>query len=254
MTTPTVGCAIAHGDGIEGLTRLVPGSVSLIVNDPPWGATKAEWDRPLNWTNWWGAIDFALAPDGVLVVFASLRLAATLIKKKRRPFLYDLIWRKNRATQHLNAKRKPLRAHEQLLVFGNRDRYNPQFTYGHKPMNAATRVSKSSLYGRESVTSSTAGVTHRYQTSVLEIDTVSNDTDARIHPTQKPVELLQWLVRAYSNAGELVADPTCGSGSLVQAARLERRSAIGWDIDPAIVEKARAWLEGRDIPLLGGLR
>lgn len=243
---------IRHGDGLLGLATLEPGSVSLIVNDPPWGATKAEWDEPLHWPAWWHAIDRALAPDGVLVVFASLRLALDIvpIAPRGRPLLYDLVWRKNRATRHLDAKRMPLRAHEQLLVFGSRDRYTPQFTYGHKPMNAAVRVSKSELYGRESVTSSNAGVTHRYQTSVLEIDSVSNDTKARIHPTQKPVALLRWLVRAYSNAGELVADPTCGSGSLVQAARLEGRSAIGWDTKIKFASAARAWLDGRDIPLL----
>lgn len=244
---------IVLGDGLAGLLALDAGSVQLVISDPPWGATKAAWDRPLNWTSWWTAIDHALAPDGVLVVFASLRLGATLIKRKRRPFLYDLIWRKNRATQHLNARKKPLRSHEQLLVFGSRDRYTPQFTYGHRPMNAATRTSKSTLYGRESVTTSTAGATHRYQTSVLDFDTVSNDTHGRIHPTQKPVDLLRWLVRAYTAAGELVADPTCGSGATVQAARLEGRRAIGWEIDEVTAQKAQAWLAGRDIPLLGGV-
>jgi site-specific DNA-methyltransferase (adenine-specific) len=247
---------IVHGDGLLGLTALEPGSVSLVVSDPPWGATKAEWDEPLHWPTWWHAIDRALAADGVLVVFASFRLGLeiTPLAPRRRPFLYDLIWRKNRATQHLNARRKPLRAHEQLLVFGSRDRYTPQFTYGHKPMNAAIRVSKSTLYGRESVTTSNAGVTHRYQTSVLELDTVSNDTAARIHPTQKPVALMQWIVRAYTAPGELVADPTCGSGVLIQGARLEGRSAIGWETNARFASKARAWLDGRDIPLLGGHR
>lgn len=247
--------AIHHGDGIYGLTRLVPATVALVVNDPPWGATKADWDRPLDWGQWWGAIDYALAGDGVVVVFASMRLALTIIPlaPRRLPFLYDLVWRKNRATQHLNAKRQPLRAHEQILVFGSH-RYTPQFTYGHAPMEAATRVSKSELYGRETVTRSNAGATHRYQTSVLEIDTVSNDTAARIHPTQKPVPLLQWIVRAYSKPGELVADPTCGSGSLVQAARLEGRSAIGWEVNQKTARRAQDWLDGRDIPLLGATK
>lgn len=239
---------IVHGDGLAGLSGLPSGSVSLIVNDPPWGQTRAAWDRPLRWDLWWEAIDHALAADGVLVVFASIRLACAIIPIARRPFLYDLVWKKNRASGHLNARKAPLRAHESVLVFGSM-RYTPQYTYGHKPMNAATRISKSEIYGRESVTSSNAGQTHRYQTSVLEIDSVANDTDARIHSTQKPVDLLRWLVRSYSVPGELVADPTCGSGSLVQAARLEGRDAIGWETNASHAAAAQAWLAGTDSPL-----
>lgn len=242
---------ILRGDGIQGLVRMPAQSVDLVCNDPPWGATKAKWDRPLDWRAWWAAIDHALAATGTLVVFGSVRLALTIIPLARRPFLYDLVWKKNRGTNHLNARKQPMRRHELLLVFGHARGYTPQFTYGHKPMEPATRISSSELYGRETVTTATAGATHRYQGSVLEIDTVSNDTKGRIHASQKPVPLCQWIVSAYSQPGDLVVDPTCGSGSLIQAARLEGRRAIGWENDAATHAKALAWLEGRDTPLFG---
>lgn len=171
-------------------------------------------------------------------------LAASLLPIARRPFRHDLVWRKNRASGHLNARRAPLRQHELLLVFG-RASYQPQITSGHQPMNAATRVSKSTLYGAERVTSSKAGTTDRYQTSVLSFACVHNDrSGVRRHPTQKPIPLLRWIVRAYSQPDDLVADPTCGSGAVCHAARAEGRRTIGWEIDEAAARSAREWLSG----------
>lgn len=244
---------VRHGDGVAGALALERGAASLVVTDPPWGATRAKWDRPLDWGAWWSAIDHALAARGVAAVFASMRLALEIVPRAPRRFAYDLVWAKNKASGHLNARRAPLRAHETILVFGDSARgasaYTPQRTHGHAPMHAATRRSKSELYGRETVTRTNAGTTERLSTSVLRFDVVDNDADIRIHPTQKPVELLRWLVRAYSRPGELVIDLTCGSGAVVHAARAEGRAAIGWEADPTIADRAQRWLDGRDLPL-----
>lgn len=249
-STSAIAASIYLGCGIAGLGSVAPGSVALVINDPPWGATKAAWDRQLDWLAWWAAIDHALAPDGVAVVLGDLRLAVKIVPIARRRFSYDLVWRKNRASGHLNAKRQPLRAHELMMVFGDAargdHRYEPQFTYGHEPMKAITRISKSELYGRETVTRSQEGATHRYQTSVLDVDVVPNDTAGRIHSSQKPVDLLRWLVRAYSRPGELVADPTAGSGAVLQAARLEGRRSIGWEVHEPYHDAAAAWIAGTD--------
>lgn len=241
------------GDGIAGLRALEPGSVDLVITDPPWGATRAKWDRPLKWSAWWEAIDRALKPNGIAAVFSSLRLALTIVPLATRRFAYDLVWSKNKASGHLNATRAPLRAHETILIFGDSARggsaYVPQFTYGHAPMHAATRRSKSELYGRETVTKTKAGTTDRLATSVLPFDVVDNDADIRIHPTQKPIPLLRWLVRAYSMPGDLIADPTCGAGGVLHACRTERRAGVAWEIDPVIADRAQRWLDGRDLPL-----
>lgn len=148
----------------------------------------------------------------------------------------------------LDGNKAPLRAHELMLVFGAAA-YDPQFTEGHPPMHEATRRSSSALYGRNCVTKTKAGTTRRYATSVIPASVVNNDADIRIHSCQKPVELLRWLVRAYSRPGDLVADPTCGSGAAIQAARAEGRQAIGWELDSAAADRAQRWLDGRDLPL-----
>jgi DNA modification methylase len=249
--------SITCGDGIAGLEALEPGSAALVIADPPWGATRAQWDRPPAWERWWAAIDHALAARGVVALFASMRLALTVAPLAPRRFSYDLVWRKNRASGHLNAKRAPLRAHESILIFGDTARgegsYRPQFTHGHAPMHAATRRSKSILYGTETVTSSQAGSTIRRAVSVLDVDVVPNDSPIRIHATQKPVELLRWLVRAYAPPGSFVVDPMCGSGASMHAARAEGCTGIGWELDPVAADKAQRWLDGRDVPLFAGV-
>lgn len=241
-----VRAVIRCGDGIAGLRELRAGAATLCVTDPPWGATQAPWDRPLDWAEWWASIDHVLAPRGILAVFASVRVAVEVVPRALRRFAYDMVWRKNRASGHLNARRAPLRAHELLLVFGDNARgeavYTPQFTDGHPPMHAATRISKSALYGRETVTSSKAGTTVRYATSVLDVDVVPNGSPVRIHSTQKPIDLLRWVVRAFSRPGDLVVDPACGSGALMHAARVEGRRSIGWEIDAEAA--AKRWLAG----------
>lgn len=248
---------IILGDGIAGLESLPKGSASLVVSDPPWNQTKAPWDRPLNWGRWWAAIDHVLAAGHVLAVFGSVRLFLKIAPKAPRRFAYDMVWVKNRASNHLNAKRQPLRGHESIFVFGDSARgpsnYNPQTTGGHAPMSAVTRRSNSILYGRETVTVAKAGSTDRYSTTVLDADVVNNDASIRIHATQKPVPLLRWFVRAYTKPGELVVDPTVGSGSLIHACRYEGRDGIGWEIDPVQHDKSLRWLEGRDLPLFTAL-
>ena len=243
--------AIEHGDGIDAMLVAPAASAALVLTDPPWGATRAKWDRPLEWEAWWSAIDRVLVPEGVLAVFANLRLALDLVPLARRRFAYDLVWRKNRKTGHLNASKAPMRQHELILVFGDQasEAYHPQRTGGHAPMHAATRRSKSELYGRETVTTTKKGDTTRLDGSVLDFDSVSNDSPIRIHSNQKPIALLRWLVRAYSKPGDLVLDPTCGSGAVIHAARAEGRSAIGYEADSDAADRAKRWLEGRDLPL-----
>lgn len=237
---------IEIGDGIAGALALPPGGAALVLTDPPWGATAAAWDRPLDWRAWWAAIDHALTPNGVAVVFANLRLALDIVPIASRPFAYDLVWRKNRKSGHLNANKAPLRAHELVLVFGAAlSAYTPQFTDGHAPMSAGTRWTKSELYGREMVTTIKAGTTRRYASSVLDFKCVANDSKQRLHSTQKPIELQRWIVRAFTKPGDLVIDLTCGSGSSMHAVDDEGRNGIGWEIVPATGEKARAWLATR---------
>jgi site-specific DNA-methyltransferase (adenine-specific) len=225
---------IALGDGIQGMASTEPGSISLVLSDLPSGATQAEFDVPPDLDRLWPAIWHCLKPEGVAVFMASsLRFAASLLASQERYFRYDLIWSKSLATGHLNAKRAPLRSHEYILVFSRvPGLFNPQMTTGASPIHAARRKSQGENYGKCEGGFSRAGATDRYPVSILEFASVGTSSPARKHPQQKPLPLLQWLIRTYTEPGDLVVDPFAGSGSTGQAAEAEGRSCRMWDSSP----------------------
>jgi site-specific DNA-methyltransferase (adenine-specific) len=219
------------GDGIDGLSSLVPGSVSLVLSDLPSGETRAEFDREADLPKLWPAIWQALKPDGWAIILASSFDFAVRVRAGQRWFRRDLIWSKSVAVGFLNAKKAPLRAHEFILIFAQHPgTYHPQMVEGASPIHACRRAKHSENYGpMTQTTQSRAGATDRYPTSVLEFASVGTSSPQRVHPQQKPVPLLRWLIRTYSNPGDLVVDPYAGSGSCGHAAQMEGRSFQGWD-------------------------
>ncbi len=222
------------GDGLSGLLSLQSGSVALVLSDLPSGETRAAFDKAPDFDRLWPALWHALRSDGVVVFMASsLRFSARLLASQAQHFRYDLIWSKSLATGHLNAARAPLRAHEFILVFSRQvGVYHPQMLQGASPIHAARRAHNGENYGHSEATESRAGATDRYPTSVLEFASVGTSSKARKHPQQKPEPLLRWLIRSYSNAGDLVVDPYAGSGSTGVAASAEGRTFRGWDSSP----------------------
>jgi len=220
------------GDGIAGLYSLDAGSAALVLSDLPSGATRAEFDNEADLEALWPAVWHALRPNGIAVMMASsLRFASRVLASQDRYFRCDLVWSKSLATGHLNARRAPLRAHEFILVFSRKiGVYRPQMLQGASPIHAARRTSSGENYGPDTyVTSSRAGATDRYPTSVLEFASVGTSSKTRIHPQQKPEPLLRWLIRTYSDPGDLVVDPYAGSGSTGKSALAEGRQFRGWD-------------------------
>jgi site-specific DNA-methyltransferase (adenine-specific) len=227
--------SIVLGDGISSMLALERGSVSLVLSDLPSGDTRAEFDVAPDFSSLWPAIWHCLKTDGAAVLMASsLRFAAQVRGSAKRQFRHDWIWHKSVATGFLNAKRAPLRAHEFVLVFARKlGTYHPQMVEGSTPIHACKRLFHSENYGPTSATTgSRAGATNRYPTSVLEFASVGTSSKARVHPQQKPVALMRWLARTYSNPGDLVVDPYAGSGSTGQAAEAEGRRFVGWDSCP----------------------
>lgn len=227
--------AIELGDGPHGLLSLRHGSAALVLSDLPSGETRAKFDVAADLDALWPAVWHVLRDDGVAVLMASsLRFAARLLESQKRYFRHDLIWSKSLATGHLNVSRAPLRAHEFILVFSRcSGTYHPQKLQGASPIHAARRAHHGENYGQQTLSNeSRAGATDRYPTSVLEFSSVGTSSKERCHPQQKPVPLLRWLVRSYSNPGELVVDPYAGSGSTGAAATAEGRRFRGWDLSP----------------------
>lgn len=232
------------GCGLEGLRGLPEGAAALVLSDLPSGETRAPFDRPLDLPTLWAATWHALRPGGVAVFMASrFTFAAQLVASEPAAFRYDLIWRKQRAGGFLNAGHRPLRAHEFVLVFCcGRGTYNPQMREGFKPMHTVNRrKSTGANYGGCDSVRALGGSTVRHPVSVIEgVRSVACNAATRSHPQQKPEELLRWLVRTYSNPGELVVDPCAGSGSTGRAALAEGRAFLGWDSDPRFVAEVPA--------------
>jgi len=223
------------GDGLEGLRSLPQGSVAAIVSDLPSGETRAEFDVAPDFAVFWPAVWHALRDDGKAILMASsLRFAARLLESQKAHFRHDLIWSKSLATGHLNASKAPLRAHEFILVFSREvGTFHPQMVQGATPIHAARRACHGENYGPQTKAGySRAGATDRFPTSVLEFASVGTSSKARKHPQQKPDPLLAWLIRSYSNPGELIVDPYAGSGSTGDAAAAEGRTFRGWDSSP----------------------
>lgn len=231
------------GCGIAGMLALDPGSAHLVLVDLPSGETSAEFDAPLDLPRFWSAAWHALAEDGQAVCIASsIRFAASVIASQAAHFRYDLVWEKSLAVGFLSAKHRPLRAHEFVLLFSRKPgTYNPVMLDGFVPISRNNRdvLPRSTQKTTESYGGSKAkrglaraGATDRFPRSVLHFGSVPTTSSARTHPHQKPEALLVYLVRQYSNPGDLIVDPCAGSGSAGLAAISQGRRFLGWDVSP----------------------
>jgi len=222
------------GDCFELMAKLGDQSVDMILCDLPYGATQNKWDSvlPLDrlWAEYWRVC------KGAVVLTAAQPFTSVLVCSALSNYKYDLVWHKNKASGQLNAKRQPMRAHESVLVFG-KGSYNPQMTEGHRPGNAAHQKTQSDNYGATKG-ASYGGQTVRYPRSVLDFAVVNNDDPGRIHPTQKPVALFEYLIRTYTNEGDTVLDNTAGSGTTAIAAENAGRKWICIERDEEYAAKA----------------
>lgn len=224
------------GDGIDGLLSLGEGSAGLVLTDLPSGRTRAKFDSKIDLVRFWPAAWHCLRPGGVVVVMAScLPFAAEVYGSQPAHYKRDLVWKKSLATGHLNSGRSPLVSHEFVMVLSRRSDhvYHPQMLETGRPVHRCRRTSSGENYNSDSrVTTSRAGATDRFPTTVLEFGSVGTRSRDRVHPQQKPVDLMRWLVLTYSDPGDLVVDPCAGSGSSGRAALSAGRRFLGWDACP----------------------
>lgn len=195
------------GDCLDRLSFFPAKCIDCIACDLPYQVTQNEWDSLINLEQLWIEYKRIIKDNGVIVLTATQPFASQLISSNPKMFKYDLIWVKNKSSGHLNAKRMPLRQHESILVFYNKPpTYNPQKSTGHEPVHAYTKHVDSSNYGATQYGFSGGGSTERHPTSVLQFKVLNNDAPERFHPTQKPVELFEWIIQTYTNEGDLVLD------------------------------------------------
>ena len=235
------------GDCLALLPTIPDGSVDAVIADLPYGMSKLEWDRPIPLDRLWDEFRRILRPTGAVVLTASQPFTAELIVSNRDWFKYSLVWEKSRATGFLQAKQMPLRAHEDICVFSpgvliGRHRSRRQMTYNPQGIIAVTE--DDSARRQQGGESKFLGGTVRnerrpthtgYPTSIVRVPSEPRPE----HPTQKPLALMQHLVRTYTNAGDTILDCCMGSGSTGVAAIREGRPFIGIEQDPEYFEIAR---------------
>ncbi len=222
------GARLILGDCLQVMPTLESGSIDMVLTDLPYGTTQSPWDSIIPFEPMWR--EFERLCKGPILLFASQPFAAALVMSNPRAFRHEWIWEKNKASGHLNAKRRPLLAHESVLVFGNAALYQPQMTAGHRPMNAYRQTSNGSCYGSTKRPSG-GGSTLRYPRSVQRFPIVNNDDPQKAHPNQKPTAWLEYLICTYSLEGATVLDATMGAGSTGVACANTGRGFVGIERD-----------------------
>lgn len=215
-----------QGDCLEIMKEFPDESVDMILCDLPYGTTQNKWDSLIPLEDLWEEYNRIIKPNGAIVLTSQGVFTAKLILSQPKIFKYKWVWEKSKPTNFLNAKKQPLRKHEDVCVFYKKQpTYNPQMTQG-EPYNKGVRKNQlSGSYGKfQPVEVSSNG--ERYPTDIIYVKTAESEGEV-LHPTQKPVELGRYLIRTYTTPGEVVLDNTFGSGSFLVSALLEGRNFIG---------------------------
>jgi DNA modification methylase len=230
---------LMKGDCLDRMKEIPDGSVDLILCDPPYGTTACKWDSVIDFELMWVELKRVIKPNGAIVLFGSEPFSSALRMSNIEDYKYDWIWEKSNCTGFLNAKKQPLRYSELMSVFYKKQpTYNPQKTTGHKPTNASSTklTHRSDVYGKFNRVE-TGGDTDRYPKNIIKFDNVIASNRVG-HPTQKPVALMEYLVKTYTHENETVLDFTMGSGTTGVACVNLGRKFIGIEMDDNYFEIA----------------
>ena len=236
-----------QGDCLELMKDIPDKSVDMILCDLPYGKTKNVNDKPLPFNILWKHYKRIIKDNGAIVLFGQGTFYTDLINSNLKMFRYDLVWNKQLTSGFLNANRMPLRQHEQIAVFYKKlPTYNPQFSKGqplHSKGNSyKSKPIKNQNYGKfHSTDDSRAGSTDKYPTSILSF--AKPHPSVAKHRTEKPVELLEYLIKTYTNEGDIVVDNCMGSGSTGVACVNTNRDFIGIELDEGYFNIAKQRIE-----------
>lgn len=239
MTTNVVQASeVLQGDCLELMKDIPDGSVDMILADLPYGTTACKWDTIIPFEPLWEQYKRIIKPNGAIVLTASQPFTSALVMSNPKMFKYDWVWQKPKGTGHLNAKHQPMRDKEDILVFCKKTSvYNAQKTEGEPYKDKAGKDHAAST----SLTDSYGKYTNyrevntgfRYPKQVLQFGVVERGT---VHPTQKPVALFEYLIKTYTNEGDLVLDNVAGSGTTGVACQNLNRNFILMEQEPEYVE------------------
>lgn len=217
---------IIEGDTLEVMSKLPNNSIDMLLVDLPYGTTQNKWDSIIPLDRLWNEYRRIVKENGAMIFTASGLFSAKLMLSNPNEYKYKIIWEKSKATNFLNVKKQPLRKFEEILVFYRKQpTYNPQMRPGDAYDKGIRKNQLTGSYGEfESIHVKSNG--YRYPIDVVYFKTAESEGTV-IHPTQKPVELGRYLIRTYSNPGDIILDNTSGSGSFLVSAVMEGRNFIG---------------------------
>lgn len=235
------GITLYHGR-CEDIMPMLPQLVDAVMADLPYATTRNDWDRLIDPKILWHCYRSLCGPRSPVLLFGSGMFSAEMMVSNRAAWKYNLVWDKQAVTGFLNAKRQPLRAHEDILVFYKQQpHYDPQMVFtGRSSHSRGSRVERTvNHYGQHANTPVVEQDGYQHPRSIL---TFKRPKSGK-HPTQKPIELMEWMVRSYTAPGELILDNVCGSATTLVAARNCGRRAIGIEAHEAYIEEAIRRLE-----------
>jgi len=224
---------LLKGDCLELMKDIETGSIDAIITDPPYGTTACKWDSVIDFDLMWEQLNRVIKPNGAIVLFGSEPFSSALRMSNINNYKYDWIWDKVIKTGFLNAKKQPLRQTENISVFYKKQPiYNPQMVNG-EAYEVLSKGGKSSVYGSQEDNIKTICNGERYPNNLIIINKKSKECHPTktFHPTQKPIELMEYLIKTYSNENEMVLDFTMGSGSTGVACKNTNRNFTGIEMN-----------------------
>ena len=237
---------VYHGDCLEVMKDIPAGSVDMIMSDPPYGTTACAWDSIISLEPMWKQLKRVIKPNGAIVMTASQPFTTTLINSNMKMFKYCWYWDKMRGSNFVTVNIRPFNSVEDVIVFYNKQpTYNPQMRQGKLYIRKQGKVGESKQTGLHRKKVATVSDGKRYPLSCIQIP-----KETGLHPTQKPVALMEYLSKTYTNEGETVLDFCMGSGTTGVACKNLNRNFIGIEKDLNYFEIARNRIENPEYTLI----
>lgn len=235
---------LINGECLEEMDKLIEQNVIVdaIITDPPYGTTACKWDSVIPFDEMWERLNKLIKDNGAIVLFGSEPFSSALRMSNIKNYKYDWVWEKSRSSSPMLAKKQPMRFHENICVFYKKQStYNPIMIEGKKNHGAKPGKAVINIHGgiKSEFKANTSSM--KYPRSVIKVK--STDSTRNKHPTQKPVALMEYLIKTYTNEGEIVLDFTMGSGTTGVACKNLNRDFIGIELDEAYFNIAKERIE-----------
>lgn len=233
-----------NGDCLEIMDRLIGEGVKVdcILTDPPYGTTACKWDVVIPFDEMWERLNNLIKPNGAIVLFGSEPFSSALRMSNIKNYKYDWVWNKKLAGNGILAKRQPLKIHEIVSVFNSKV-YYPQMTKGKMRRKLTNNPKISEINNGDGIKCAKETYNDEYYPVSIQEFTLANLRKGRLHPTQKPTGLLEYLIKTYTNENEIVLDFTMGSGSTGVACMNTNRKFIGIELDENYFNIAKQRIE-----------